>query len=107
MVTHAFVVHYRLLYIYCCADFNEQYSGWFWSGSMAVIPPTNQTAKGWKQNPWSHTGKFCIQGLPNSLADQLRWEFIKENKKTRFRSTKRSRKKENTLSTKKAIKKKR
>ena len=41
-----------------------------------------------------------------------RWEFIKENKKTRIRARKRSRKKEkkkekNTLSTKKTIKKKR
>ena len=40
-----------------------------------------------------------------------RWEFIKENKKTHFRPRKRSRKnekkKENTLSTMKAIKEKR
>lgn len=31
-------------------------NGWFWSGSGARIPPTNQTSEGWKENPWSHTG---------------------------------------------------
>ena len=42
------------------------------------------------------------------VALKQRWKFIKENKKTRFRPRKRSRKKkENSLSTKKAIKKKR
>jgi len=42
-------------------------NGWFWSGSMAVIPPTNETAKGWKQNPWSHTGylsQFVSKAVP-------------------------------------------
>ena len=30
--------------------------GWFWSGSGSSIPPTNETAPGWKDNPWSDTG---------------------------------------------------
>ena len=31
-------------------------NGWFWAGSGGRIPPTNQTAPGWGDNPWSHTG---------------------------------------------------
>jgi len=30
--------------------------GWFWSGSGARMGPTNQTAPGWRENPWSKTG---------------------------------------------------
>jgi len=43
-------------------------NGWFWAGSGARIPPTNRTAPGWTDNPWSHTGETvpCVS-LSTSL----------------------------------------
>ncbi|XP_023339500.1 uncharacterized protein LOC111709818 [Eurytemora carolleeae] len=41
--------------------------GWFWSGSGSSIPPTNETAPGWKDNPWSDTGflsQFVSKPVP-------------------------------------------
>jgi len=42
-------------------------NGWFWSGSGARLPPTNETGEGWKENPWSHTGflsQFASHNVP-------------------------------------------
>ena len=42
-------------------------NGWFWSGSGARLAPTNETAEGWKDNPWSHTGflsQFTAHPVP-------------------------------------------
>jgi len=42
-------------------------NGWFWAGSGARIPPTNRTAPGWTDNPWSHTGylsQFVSHDVP-------------------------------------------
>lgn len=33
-------------------------NGWFWSGSGVRIHATNETAPGWRKNPWSNTGKL-------------------------------------------------
>jgi len=43
-------------------------NGWFWSGSGTRLPPTNTTDKGWRENPWSHTG-FLSQ-FANHLVPQ-------------------------------------
>ena len=56
---------------------------------------------------------LAYRSIFRQCISEQRWEFIKENKKVRkqekrcFRPRKRKEKKENTLSTKKAIKKKR
>jgi hypothetical protein len=47
------------LNIYCTVEekySTKPFSGWFWSGSGERIPPTNVTAPGWSENPWSDTG---------------------------------------------------
>ncbi|CAL4124157.1 unnamed protein product, partial [Meganyctiphanes norvegica] len=36
-------------------------NGWFWSGSNAAIPPTNNIPEGWDYQPWGPTGH---KGLP-------------------------------------------
>ena len=33
------------------------FAGWFWSGSGVRIHATNETAPGWRKNPWSNTGQ--------------------------------------------------
>ena len=35
--------------------------GWFWSGSGVRIHATNETAPGWRKNPWSNTGKLWFR----------------------------------------------
>ena len=50
-------------------------NGWFWSGSGARIPPTNETAAGWKENPWSHTG-YLSQFVSHEVAQPDNAEYL-------------------------------
>ena len=45
--------------------------GWFWSGSGVRIHATNETAPGWRKNPWSNTGKTLIQMM--MMIDDVSW----------------------------------
>jgi len=50
-------------------------NGWFWSGSGVSIPPTNETAPGWKDNPWSHTG-YLSQFVSHDVPQPDNAEFL-------------------------------
>ena len=89
-------------------------TNWRREDAVEVVVNNNNPSEAVTNNnnpnqPLIHSnGKYAFHNA--SVQYNLRWEFIKENKKTRFRPRKVSRKKEvkeNTLSTKKATKKRR
>lgn len=50
-------------------------NGWFWSGSGVRISPTNETAQGWRTNPWSNTG-FLSQFADHKVPQPDNAEFL-------------------------------
>jgi len=50
-------------------------NGWFWSGSGVRIHATNETAPGWRRNPWSNTG-FLSQFVDHLVPQPDNAEYL-------------------------------